>query len=72
MKAWQGLGRKGRLRRNHRRDIAFHDLPTCLPQSAAGARKDRLGGKKNTPARAKERYVPYDCKQDDFSSEPLI
>ena len=24
-----------------------------------------------TAAKAKERYAPYDCKQDDFSSGPL-
>jgi hypothetical protein len=46
MKAWQGPGRQGRLRRKpctvlvqgkHRRDIAGHNPIAGLPQSAAGA-----------------------------------
>jgi hypothetical protein len=40
MKAWQGAGRKGSLRRKHRRDIAFYNPPACLLQSAAGAGKE--------------------------------
>ena len=58
MEAWQGPGRKGRLRRKHRRDITCHKPPACLPQSAAGAGEDRFGGKENTAATAKERYAP--------------
>jgi len=42
MKTWQGPGRKVRLRRKHRRDIAFHSLPACLPQSAAEAGKENF------------------------------
>jgi hypothetical protein len=37
MKACQGPGRKGRLRRKHRRDIAFHNPIAGFPQSVAGA-----------------------------------
>jgi hypothetical protein len=58
MKRWQGTGRKGRLRRKHRRDIAFHNLPLlAFPQSTAGVGEDRFGGKENTAATAKERYA---------------
>jgi len=42
MKTCQGPGRKDRLRRKHRRDIAFHSLPACLPQSAAGPEKENF------------------------------
>jgi len=68
MKAWQGAGRKGRLRRKHRRDIAFHNSPGCLPQSVAGVGREMFGGYESTPAPAKVRYVPHDCKQYDFPS----
>ena len=44
MKAWQGLGTKGRLRCKHRRDIAFHISPAFLPQGEAGAGNERFGG----------------------------
>jgi hypothetical protein len=44
MKARQGLGTKDRLRRKHRRDIVFHIYLARLPQSAAGAGKERSGG----------------------------
>ena len=47
MKAWQGLGTNGPAlggRRKHRRDIPFHIYLSCLPQSAAGAGKERYGG----------------------------
>jgi len=40
MKAWQGPGRKGRLRRKHRRDIAFHNL------SLLAFRKEQRGPEK--------------------------
>jgi len=42
MKTCQGPGRKVRLRRKHRRDMDFHNLPACLPQSAAGAGKENF------------------------------
>jgi len=40
MKLWQGPGRKGRLRRKHRRDIAFHNL------SLLAFRKEQRGPEK--------------------------
>ena len=72
MKDWQGSGRKGRLRRKHRRDIAFHNLSLLAFRKAQRGR-EKIGSEenKNTAATAKKRYVPYDCKQDDFSSGPL-
>jgi len=42
MKTWQGPGREGRLRRKHRRDIAFHNSLAGLPQSAAGAGRENF------------------------------
>jgi len=71
MKVRQGTGRKGRLRRKHRRDIAFHKPLAGLPQSAAGAGSESFGGIAEPPARVRERYAPHDCKQDDFSSGTL-
>jgi len=44
MKACQGLGTKDCLRRKHRRDIASPICLAYLPQSAAGAGKERFGG----------------------------
>jgi len=42
MKTSQGPGRKVRLCRKHRRDIAFQSLPAWLPQRTAGAGKENL------------------------------
>jgi len=51
MKAWQGPGRQGRLRRKpctvlvqgkHRRDIAGHKPFADLPQTAAGAGRENF------------------------------
>jgi hypothetical protein len=52
MRTSQGHGRKGRLRRKHRRDIAFTNLQSCFPKSVAEAKKDSFGGKKGTSAKA--------------------
>ena len=70
-KAAQGPGRKGRLRRKHRREMASDDAPAGLPQSAAGAGNPGFAGQKNTPAKTKNGYVPHDCKQSEFPSGPL-
>ena len=74
MKACQGPGRKG----PPQADAAsiggistFHKPPACLPQSAVGAGKQSFGEIVEPPATAKERQVPYDCKQDDFPSGTL-
>ena len=71
MKTCQGPGKEVRLRRKHRRDIAFHSLPTCFPQSAAGAGKENFDEMTEPPATAKKGYVPHDCKQYDFLSGAL-
>jgi len=71
MKAYQGPGRKGRLRRKHRRDIHLHKSAAYFPQSAAGAGKQNFEEIAAPPATAKEMYAPHDCKQADFPSGPL-
>jgi len=71
LKAFQGTGRKGSLRRKHRRDTPFRKLFAGLPQSAAGVWDKSFGEIAEPSATAMERYVPHDCKQDDFSSGPL-
>jgi len=45
--------------------------PAYLPQSAAGAGKQSFEEIADTPATAKERYAPHDCKQADFPSGTL-
>jgi len=57
MKAWQGLGTKGRLGCKHRWDIVSHISLAFLPQGAAGAGKERSGAYKNIPALAEEKSV---------------
>ena len=71
IKACRGPGRKFRLRRKHRREFRFHQPPACLPQISAGAWKQSFEEIAETPAIARERYVPHDCKQDDFPSGTL-
>ena len=50
---------------------AFHSLPAGLPQRAAETRKEGSGEIAEFPAPDRERYVPHDCKQDDFPSGTL-
>jgi hypothetical protein len=49
MKAWQGTGRKGRLRRKHRRDIAFHNLSLLAFRKAQRGREKIGSEEKRTP-----------------------
>jgi len=42
-------GRKGRLRRQHRRDILAHIPRACVPQSEAGPEKKNFGGTRGNP-----------------------
>ena len=63
-------GRKGSLRRKHRRDIPFPDSLAPF-QSGAGAGKERFEETIAPPATSNERKSPHDCKQDDFSFGPL-
>ena len=49
MKAWQGPGRKGRLRRKHRRDIDFHNLPLLAFRKAQRGREKIGSEEKRTP-----------------------
>jgi len=71
MKAWQGPGRQGRLRRKHRRDITGHKPLARLPQGAAGAEEETSMKSLDTPATTKKGYVPHDCKQYDLPSGAL-
>ena len=41
MKVWQGPGRKGSLRRKHRRDIAFRNLPLLTFREAQRGREKK-------------------------------
>jgi hypothetical protein len=50
---------------------AFHKLPACLLQSAAGLCKETFGEITESPATSRERYVPHDGKQDGFLSGGL-
>jgi len=50
---------------------ASHKPPACLPQSGAGRGKKASMKGLNTPATAKEGYLPHDCKQYGFPSATL-
>jgi hypothetical protein len=54
MNALEGPGRKGRLRRKPRPDIAFYRLDSGLPQNAAGAGKACFRIEDATPATAEK------------------
>ena len=45
--------------------------PVGHPQSAAGVGEVSLEEITNTPATGEERYLPHDCKQDDFPFGPM-
>jgi hypothetical protein len=49
----------------------FHKPPACLPQAERGWEKKASMKGPNTPASAKEGYLPQDCKQYDFPSAIL-
>ena len=71
MKAWQGPGRQGRLRRKHRRDILT--ITPLLPfrKAQRGREQKTPMNSLNTPATPKKEYVPHDRKQSDLSSGAL-
>ena len=49
MKAWQGSGRKGRLRRKHRRDIAFHNPRLAFRKAQRGRERKSSEDKRTLP-----------------------
>jgi hypothetical protein len=69
--AWQGPGRKDRLRRKHRRDIDGIIPFLAFRKAQRGREEKNLMKSPNTPATAREGYVPHDCKQYDLPSGAL-
>ncbi len=49
MKVWQGAGRKGRLRRKHRRDIVSHNPVLAFRQAQRGQEKKNPEDKRTPP-----------------------
>jgi len=50
---------------------AFYEPPVGHPQSAAGVGEVSLEEITDSPATGEERYLPHDCKQDDFPFGPM-
>jgi len=50
---------------------ASHEPPVGHPQSTAGVGEVSLEEITDSPATGEERYLPHDCKQDDFPSGPM-